>query len=244
MIFLTLAAQYNSFRDPFVILAGSVPLAMFGALIFSFLRIPDPNVAFWTDSWTTTMNIYSQVGLVTLVGVVSKNGILIVEFANKLQAQGMTKMDAIREACPDPAATHSDDQQCHHRRLLSADSGQRRRGGRPQFHRFGAGRRNDRGHRLHPFRDPFGLYADRPGTSPAVRIGSRAARRAMPLAGNQGAGYSRGVPADGRCRLPMVDRLRGKIGSGCVHRRSVTQCRAGSGKPGSKKEAAPPTTGT
>jgi multidrug efflux pump len=98
MIFLTLAAQYNSFRDPFVILAGSVPLAMFGALIFSFLRIPDPNVAFWTDSWTTTMNIYSQVGLVTLVGVVSKNGILIVEFANKLQAQGMTKMDAIREA--------------------------------------------------------------------------------------------------------------------------------------------------
>jgi multidrug efflux pump len=98
MIFLTLAAQYNSFRDPFVILAGSVPLAMFGALIFSFLRIPDPNVAFWTDSWTTTLNIYSQVGLVTLVGVVSKNGILIVEFANKLQLQGKTKLEAIREA--------------------------------------------------------------------------------------------------------------------------------------------------
>jgi multidrug efflux pump len=98
MIFLTLAAQYNSFRDPFVILAGSVPLAMFGALIFSFLRIPDPNVPFWTDAWTTTMNIYSQVGLVTLVGVVSKNGILIVEFANKLQIQGMSKQAAIREA--------------------------------------------------------------------------------------------------------------------------------------------------
>jgi multidrug efflux pump len=98
MIFLTLAAQYNSFRDPFVILAGSVPLAMFGALIFSFLRIPDPNVPFWTDAWTTTMNIYSQVGLVTLVGVISKNGILIVEFANKLQAQGMTKQEAVREA--------------------------------------------------------------------------------------------------------------------------------------------------
>jgi multidrug efflux pump len=98
MIFLTLAAQYNSFRDPFVILAGSVPLAMFGALIFTFLRIPDPNVAFWTDGWTTTMNIYSQVGLVTLVGVVSKNGILIVEFANKLQRQGKSKLEAIREA--------------------------------------------------------------------------------------------------------------------------------------------------
>jgi len=98
MIFLTLAAQYNSFRDPFVILAGSVPLAMFGALIFTFLRIPDPNVAFWTDGWTTTMNIYSQVGLVTLIGVISKNGILIVEFANKLQLKGNTKADAIREA--------------------------------------------------------------------------------------------------------------------------------------------------
>jgi multidrug efflux pump len=98
MIFLTLAAQYNSFRDPFVILAGSVPLAMFGALVFTFLRIPDPSVSFWTDGWTTTMNIYSQVGLVTLVGVVSKNGILIVEFANKLQLQGRSKMEAIREA--------------------------------------------------------------------------------------------------------------------------------------------------
>jgi multidrug efflux pump len=98
MIFLALAAQYNSFRDPFVILAGSVPLAMFGALIFTFLRIPDPNVAFWTGGWTTTMNIYSQVGLVTLVGVVSKNGILIVEFANKLQLQGRSKMEAVREA--------------------------------------------------------------------------------------------------------------------------------------------------
>ncbi|MGD9330957.1 MAG: efflux RND transporter permease subunit [Desulfobacterales bacterium] len=98
MIFLTLAAQYNSFRDPFVILAGSVPLAMFGALVFTFLKIPDPSVPFWTQGWTTTLNIYSQVGLVTLVGVVSKNGILIVEFANKLQLQGRTKLAAIREA--------------------------------------------------------------------------------------------------------------------------------------------------
>jgi multidrug efflux pump len=98
MIFLTLAAQYNSFRDPLVILAGSVPLAMFGALIFSFLKMPDPNAAFWTDGWTTTLNIYSQVGLVTLVGVVSKNGILIVEFANKLQLRGMNKQEAIRKA--------------------------------------------------------------------------------------------------------------------------------------------------
>jgi len=98
LIFLVLAAQFNSFRDPFVILAGSVPLAMFGALFFTFLKMPDPNVPFWTRGWTTTLNIYSQVGLVTLVGLVSKNGILIVEFANRLQLQGHPKLEAVREA--------------------------------------------------------------------------------------------------------------------------------------------------
>ena len=98
LIFLVLAAQFNSFRDPFVILAGSVPLAMFGALIFTFLRMPDPSVPFWTKGWTTTMNIYSQVGLVTLVGLISKNGILIVEFANKLQMRGLSKQAAVLEA--------------------------------------------------------------------------------------------------------------------------------------------------
>ena len=98
LIFLVLAAQFNSFRDPFVILAGSVPLAMFGALLFTFLKMPDPNVPFWTRGWTTTLNIYSQVGLVTLVGLVSKNGILIVEFSNKLQIKGLSKLDAVREA--------------------------------------------------------------------------------------------------------------------------------------------------
>jgi len=98
LIFLVLAAQFNSFRDPFVILAGSVPLAIFGALVFTFLKMPDPNIPFWTHGWTSTLNIYSQVGLVTLVGLVSKNGILIVEFANKLQIQGRSKHQAIREA--------------------------------------------------------------------------------------------------------------------------------------------------
>ncbi len=98
LIFLVLAAQFNSFRDPFVILAGSVPLAMFGALLFTFLKMPDPSVPSWTNGWTTTLNIYSQVGLVTLVGLVSKNGILIVEFANKLQMKGLPKLDAVRQA--------------------------------------------------------------------------------------------------------------------------------------------------
>jgi multidrug efflux pump len=98
LIFLVLAAQFNSFRDPFVILAGSVPLAMFGALVMVFLKMPNPNIPFFTNGWTTTLNVYSQVGLVTLVGLVSKNGILIVEFANKLQERGYAKLDAVREA--------------------------------------------------------------------------------------------------------------------------------------------------
>jgi multidrug efflux pump len=85
LIYLVLAAQFESFRDPFIILAGSVPLALSGALLFSFLGL-------------TTLNIYSQIGLITLVGLVSKNGILIVEFANKLQEQGRDKLPAVIEA--------------------------------------------------------------------------------------------------------------------------------------------------
>ena len=98
LIFLVLAAQFNSFRDPFIILLGSVPLAMFGALVFTFLKMPAPNVPFLTDGWTTTLNIYSQVGLVTLVGLIAKNGILIVEFANRRQLEGLGKLEAVREA--------------------------------------------------------------------------------------------------------------------------------------------------
>jgi multidrug efflux pump len=85
LIYLVLAAQFESFRDPFIILAGSVPLAVAGALLFSFLGL-------------TTLNIYSQVGLITLVGLVSKNGILIVQFANHLQETGRDKLAAIVEA--------------------------------------------------------------------------------------------------------------------------------------------------
>jgi multidrug efflux pump len=96
LIFLVLAAQFNSFRDPFVILLGSVPLAIFGALLFTFLKMPFGR--FFTDGWTTTLNIYSQVGLVTLVGLVSKNGILIVQFANQLQRQGVGKLEAVAQA--------------------------------------------------------------------------------------------------------------------------------------------------
>jgi multidrug efflux pump len=85
LIYLVLAAQFESFRDPFIILVGSVPLALSGALMFSFLGF-------------TTLNIYSQVGLITLVGLVSKNGILIVQFANELQQAGRDKLAAVIEA--------------------------------------------------------------------------------------------------------------------------------------------------
>jgi multidrug efflux pump len=100
LIFLVLAAQFNSFRDPLVILAGSVPLALFGALVFTFLKFSGPpGMRFGlTEGWTTTLNIYSQVGLVTLVGLVSKNGILIVEFANHKQIEGLGKVEAVMAA--------------------------------------------------------------------------------------------------------------------------------------------------
>jgi multidrug efflux pump len=100
LIFLVLAAQFNSFRDPLVILAGSVPLAIFGALIFTFLKFAGPPSLHFrlTEGWTTTLNIYSEVGLVTLAGLVAKNGILIVEFANLQQDRGMTKLAAVRSA--------------------------------------------------------------------------------------------------------------------------------------------------
>ncbi|MFC7335370.1 efflux RND transporter permease subunit [Rhodocista pekingensis] len=85
LIYLVLAAQFGSFRDPLVVLLGSVPLALSSALVFPFLSL-------------TTVNIYSQVGLITLVGLIAKNGILVVEFANHLQEEGRSKLEAVREA--------------------------------------------------------------------------------------------------------------------------------------------------
>jgi len=84
LIFLLLAAQFNSFRDPFVVLL-SVPLSVFGAMVPIALGF-------------ATLNIYTQIGLLTLIGLISKHGILIVEFANKLLQQGMTRREAVLEA--------------------------------------------------------------------------------------------------------------------------------------------------
>ena len=84
LIYLILAAQFESFKDPVIIMI-TIPLAIFGALIF--MMIGDQ-----------TMNIYSEIGMIMLVGLVAKNGILIVEFANQRQKNGEDKMTAIREA--------------------------------------------------------------------------------------------------------------------------------------------------
>ncbi|WP_119391163.1 efflux RND transporter permease subunit [Taklimakanibacter lacteus] len=101
VIYLVLAAQFESFRDPFIILIG-LPASMFGALFFLFI-LGEVNGMTQGQSpvnlGSGTMNIYTQIGLVTLIGLISKHGILMVEFANKLQEeQNYDKFAAIKEA--------------------------------------------------------------------------------------------------------------------------------------------------
>ncbi|PWU10796.1 MAG: multidrug efflux protein [Verrucomicrobia bacterium] len=84
-IFLVLAAQFESFRDPLIVLFGSAPLAITGALLMPFMGF-------------STLNIYTQISIITLIGLITKNGILIVEFANKLQESGLDKFQAVIEA--------------------------------------------------------------------------------------------------------------------------------------------------
>ena len=95
IIYLVLAAQFESFRDPLIMLV-TVPMSISGALLV--LNIFGITNGMQITSLPATLNIYTQVGLVTLIGVISKHGILIVEFTNKLQQQGLAKREAIEEA--------------------------------------------------------------------------------------------------------------------------------------------------
>lgn len=85
IVYFVLTIQFNSFRDPLVVLLGCAPLALSGALGIAFLGL-------------TSINIYSQIGLITLIGLIAKNGILIVEFANHMQLQGASKIEAVKSA--------------------------------------------------------------------------------------------------------------------------------------------------
>ena len=86
IIFLALSAQFGSFRDPLIVMM-SVPMAIFGAMVFIFLGIKK-----------ATLNIYTEVGLVTLIGLIAKHGILIVQFANDEQRRGKPKLEAVMSA--------------------------------------------------------------------------------------------------------------------------------------------------
>ena len=164
-IYLVLAAQFESFIDPFIIML-TVPLSMTGALLALKLG-------------GGTMNIYSQVGLVTLVGLITKNGILIVEFANQLQEQGRRKLEAVIEAAalrlrPILMTTAA--------MVLGAvplGDGRWRRCGEPQPDRPRHRRRPGARDAADPVRNPDGLYASGAGPVRAAResrIGARHTR--------------------------------------------------------------------
>lgn len=97
LIYLVLVAQFESFLDPLIMLV-TVPMAISGALIFVHI-FSNPIVGFMLPGVAMSLNIFAIVGLVTLVGVITKHGILIVEFANELQAEGLQKRTALLEAC-------------------------------------------------------------------------------------------------------------------------------------------------
>jgi hypothetical protein len=137
LIFLVLAAQFNSFRDPLVVLVA-VPLSIFGAMVPIAVGV-------------MTLNIYTQIGLLTLIGLIAKHGILIVEFANQLALQGraMTRCCRGRDAAPAPDP--HDDLRHGARRAAAADC-QRTGRQRALLHRHDDHRGHAGRHAVHPVR--------------------------------------------------------------------------------------------
>ena len=152
IIFLVLAAQYESFRDPLIILIA-LPTSMFGALI--------P-----LNAGLATINIYTQIGLVTLIGLISKHGILMVDFANQLQEQqGYGRREAIEHAAAirlRPILMTTAAMVVAMVPLLDRQGRGRRQ---PLRHRRGHRRRHDHRHAVHSVRDAGGLYLPRPRPS-------------------------------------------------------------------------------
>ena len=139
-IYLVLAAQFESFRDPIIILL-SVPLTMTGALVALYFA-------------GGTLNVYSQIGLVTLVGLITKHGILIVEFANQQQADGQGPDRGGDRGGVAAAAPHPDDDRRDGARRAAARSRHRRRRRKPPADRLGGRGRHDLRHAADTVRDP------------------------------------------------------------------------------------------
>ena len=168
IIFLALAAQFESFRDPVIILV-SVPMSICGALIFINLGIGG-----------ASLNIYTEVGLVTLIGLISKHGILIVEFANKLQLRGPVQARGGGEGRRHPPAPDPDDHRGDGARRAAADHRQRRRRDQPLRHGAGDRHRDRDRHAVHAVRGAGDVPAARHFAPPGR---PRRGRRARALTG-------------------------------------------------------------
>ena len=154
IIFLALAAQFESFRDPVIILV-SVPMSIAGALIFINLGIGH-----------ATLNIYTEVGLVTLIGLVSKHGILIVEFANNLQRAGCQQARRHHQGRRPASAPDPDDYRVDGAGRGAADYCQRRRCGEPLQHGAGDFQRAVDRHAVYPVRGAGHVHAAGGGSQP------------------------------------------------------------------------------
>ena len=144
-IYLVLAAQFESFIDPLIIML-TVPLSITGALIALHLT-------------GNTLNVYSQIGLITLIGLITKHGILLVEFSNKLQEQGRTKVEAVIEAAAPAPAPDPDDHRRDGAGRGPARDRERCRRREPLADRLGDRRRHLVRHPVHPVRGADRLHA-------------------------------------------------------------------------------------